>query len=110
MKAIIRRVTSPAGAFVVGLVISAFLLPCTSGPYLIILSMLSQKETFSHAVWYLLLYNLVFISPMVAITLLVYKGLDPEAAEAVRQKNIRRLHLIAGILLVLMSLYILFIY
>lgn len=106
MKSLIRRVTSPIGAFVAGLVISAFLLPCTSGPYLIILSMLSQKEAFNHAVWYLLLYNLIFVSPMIAITLLVYRGLDPEAAESLRQKNLRRLHLIAGILLILMGIYI----
>jgi cytochrome c biogenesis protein CcdA len=37
MHKIIKKATSPIGAFIVGFVVSLFLLPCTSGPYITIL-------------------------------------------------------------------------
>lgn len=107
MKAILRSVASPLGAFLVGFLISLFLLPCTSGPYLVIIGMLSQKEAFSTAAWLLLYYNLIFVSPMVLITLAVYKGFSTERAEEIRQKRLKTLHLIAGLLLLVMGALIL---
>ncbi|KKR76473.1 MAG: Cytochrome c biogenesis protein [Candidatus Levybacteria bacterium GW2011_GWA2_40_8] len=110
MKSLLRKTTSPTGAFFVGILISLFLLPCTSGPYIVILSMLSQRETFISALSYLILYNLIFILPMLLITFLVYKGLSPEKAELVRVVNTKKLHLIAGILMILVGAYILLFY
>lgn len=107
MKSLIGSVTSPLGAFVVGFLVSLFLLPCTSGPYIVILGMLSQKETFFSALLWLLLYNAIFVLPMILITLAVYKGLNPQKAEEERQKRLRLLHLIAGILMVGMGIIIL---
>ena len=110
MKAIIRGVTSPLGAFAIGFLISLFLLPCTSGPYIVILGLLGAKETFASAVKYLLLYNVVFVLPMIAITIAVYKGFSTEKAETIRQKRLRILHLIAGVVLVVMGIVILVMY
>jgi cytochrome c biogenesis protein CcdA len=107
LKSLIQSVTSPLGAFFIGFLVSLFLLPCTSGPYIVILGMLSQKETFYSALGLLLLYNLIFILPMLLITLGVYKGLDLQKAEDVRQKKIRLLHLIAGLIMIGMGLVIL---
>jgi len=106
MKAVLQSVVSPVGAFVVGFLISLFLLPCTSGPYIVILSMLGANETFSTAAWLLVFYNVVFIAPMVLITLAVYKGFSVEKAEEMRQKKLKVLHLIAGVVLILMGLAI----
>jgi cytochrome c biogenesis protein CcdA/glutaredoxin len=107
MKAIIRSVTSPFGAFVIGILISLFLLPCTSGPYIVIISLLGQEGMFSYAVRLLVLYNLIFVAPMVFITLAVYKGFSVERAEEMRQKRLKVLHLIAGVILVVMGVVIL---
>lgn len=106
MKAIIRGVTSPIGAFGIGFIISLFLLPCTSGPYIVILGMLGAEETFWSAVKYLLLYNIVFVLPMLIITIAVYKGFSTQKAEEIRQKRLRILHLIAGLVLVVMGIVI----
>ncbi len=100
LKKLIQSVTSPLGAFVIAFGVSLFLLPCTSGPYIVILAMLSHKTTFSKALLYLVLYNFVFILPMLTITFIVYKGLNPKKLEELRQKNLKRLHLIAGILMI----------
>lgn len=107
LKALIHSVTSPAGAFVIGFAVSLFLLPCTSGPYIVILGMLAKKTFNTQAVLYLLLYNLIFVSPMVIISFAVYKGFDPKKAEEIRQKRLRVLHLIAGIVMLLMGIVIL---
>lgn len=108
MKKIISGVVSVPGAFAVGVAVSLFLLPCTSGPYLVILGMLSQSSTYWSAVGWLLFYNLIFISPMALITLLVYFGLaSTEKIEALRQKRLRTLHLIAGIIMIALGVFVL---
>lgn len=108
MKSLVRGVTTPIGGFLTGLIISLFLLPCTSGPYVVILGMLAAKTTFFKAVIYLLFYNIIFIAPMIAIVLAMYFGLPPEKAENWRKQKIRLLHLIAGIILIALGLVILF--
>lgn len=107
LKGLIHSVTSPLGAFFIGFLVSLFLLPCTSGPYIVILGMLAKKVFDAQAIAYLLLYNLIFVSPMVLISLAVYKGFDPAKAEEIRQKRLRTLHLIAGIVMVAMGTVIL---
>jgi len=107
MLGLLRRVTSPVGAFVTGFVVSLFLLPCTSGPYIVVTSMLGQRETFGRAFSLLILYNLIFIIPMIIITLAIYFGLPPEKLEEIRQKKLRILHLIAGLILIAMGAFIL---
>jgi cytochrome c biogenesis protein CcdA/glutaredoxin len=100
LKSLIFSVTSPAGAFFIGFLVSLFLLPCTSGPYIIILGMLSQRTLFVQALGYLILYNIIFILPMVLITLAIYKGFNLQRAEEFRQKRLRLFHLIIGLLLI----------
>ena len=109
MKKIIAGATTVPGAFLIGFIVSLFLLPCTSGPYIVILTMLSNQATFWSAVPLLLLYNLIFILPMVAITLLVYWGLSsPKKAETWRLTKIKYMHLVAGLIMIGMGIAILF--
>jgi cytochrome c biogenesis protein CcdA len=99
MKRIIKATTSPKGAFFTGLIVSLFLTPCTSGPYVVIIGMLSNRATMLQAVPLLILYNAIFIAPMVFLTIMFTKGYSTERAERIRQKNLRLLHLIAGVLM-----------
>ncbi|OGZ33387.1 MAG: hypothetical protein A2Y98_03630 [Candidatus Portnoybacteria bacterium RBG_19FT_COMBO_36_7] len=108
MKSLIKSVTNPIGAFLIGLLVSLFLLPCTSGPYAVILGMLATKITFTSAVFYLILYNLIFVLPMLVVVFAMYWGLSPEKAEDWRKNKIRLLHLIAGVILVALGIVILF--
>ncbi|MCK4592020.1 cytochrome c biogenesis protein [Candidatus Parcubacteria bacterium] len=107
MKKLIRSITSPTGAFFVGFLVSLFLLPCTSGPYIVVMGMLGNTATFNTALWMLLLYNLIFISPMVLITLGVYRGLDPQKLEKLRKGKIKLLHLTSGLIMLGMGAVIL---
>ncbi|MCK5039913.1 MAG: hypothetical protein KAR87_03020 [Candidatus Aenigmarchaeota archaeon] len=105
MKKLINSATTPTGAFFIGFAVSLFLLPCTSGPYIVILGLLAASETQFSGMLYLLFYNLIFVSPMIAITLIVYKGLSTtEDLENLRQKKLKHLHLAAGIIMILLGL------
>ena len=73
VQKVIARITSPLGAFGLGMFVTLFLLPCTIGPYVILGGMLSYGE-FANALPYLSFYNLIFILPMVVIILLVFLG------------------------------------
>lgn len=107
MKGLILKITTPLGAFLTGLIVSLFLLPCTSGPYIVILGLLASKTELAKALIYLVFYNLIFIAPMLAIVLALYWGLSPERAEAWRKQKLRLLHLIAGVVLVVLGVVIL---
>lgn len=108
MKGLIRGVTNPKGAFLVGLLVSLFLLPCTSGPYVVILSLLAKQSSLWLNLGYLLFYNLIFILPFVLITLAMYFGFSAIKAEELRQQKIRLLHLVAGVILFLLGVAVLF--
>jgi cytochrome c biogenesis protein CcdA len=103
-KKLIATATSVKGAFVIGLLVTLFLIPCTMGPYFIAGGLLSSLELLKTLPW-LVLYNLVFILPMVIITLVVYFGFTTvENVSGWKERNIRYLHLIAGIILVLLGI------
>ncbi len=105
MKSIVKKVTSVPGAFLVGFIVSLFLLPCTSGPYIAILGLLAKTATKNYAILLLLLYNLVFILPMLLITIAISFGFTTtEKAELWRTRKLRVLHLIAGIIILLLGI------
>jgi len=99
VKKIIKNITSPIGAFVIGFLVTIFLLPCTIGPYIIASGLLSDLGILSALPW-LLYYNLLFVLPMLIIVGVIYYGFAKiDEVSGWKEKNIRILHLIAGILL-----------
>jgi len=107
VKLIIKKITSPLGAFIIGFLVTFFLLPCTIGPYIIASGLLAPLG-FIKALPWLLYYNIVFVLPMIAITLVIYIGFTTvENVSGWKERNIRYLHLIAGILLFLVGLALL---
>lgn len=108
VKKIISGVTSPAGAFITGAFVTLFLLPCTIGPYVICGGLLSVLGMVKSLPW-LLLYNFIFILPMLIITGLVYLGIAKvQDVTGWKDKNIRYLHLISGLIILFLGLAIAF--
>ncbi len=108
VKKIISGITSPKGAFFVGLFVTVFLLPCTIGPYVIASGILSALELIK-TIPPLLLYNLIFVLPMLAITLIVYAGfVQVEDVSGWKDRNIRYLHLIAGFIMLALGIAMVF--
>ena len=105
LKAVLKGITSTPGAFLIGFVVSLFLLPCTSGPYIVILGLLAKTTTRNYALLLLLVYNFIFILPMLIITATVFLGFTTtEQAEEWRTKRLKVLHLIAGIVILLLGI------
>ena len=104
VQKIISGITSPKGAFFVGAFVTIFLLPCTIGPYVIASGILSFLSILKTLPW-LMLYNLIFVLPMLFITLLVYFGLTKvENVSGWKDKNIRKLHLVSGTIILLLGI------
>ena len=104
VKGIIEGITSPRGAFLVGVFVTLFLLPCTIGPYLIAGGILSVMEILATLPW-LLLYNMIFVLPMIGITVLVYAGIRKvEDVSGWKDRNIRYLHLVSGTIMLLLGI------
>lgn len=100
VKMWIKRITSPKGAFIIGLIVTLFLLPCTIGPYIIASGKLSVLSFFKTIPW-LLYYNIIFIIPMIAITFLIYLGTTTVSKiSGWKEDNIRYLHLVEGLILI----------
>jgi cytochrome c biogenesis protein CcdA len=107
LKRMLSGVTSPLGAFAMGFVVCLFELPCTGGPYIVILGLLAERMTLLASIPLLLLYNVVFVLPLVVITLLIYLGFaNVEKSTEWKDKNIRMLHLVAGIIMTVLGILI----
>lgn len=107
MKKYVESITSAKGAFVIGFILTLFLLPCTMGPYIVASGLLSELGILKALPW-LLYYNLIFVLPMIIVTLLIYLGFARvEQVSGWKERNIKILHLIAGILLFLVGVALL---
>lgn len=105
LKGLLRGVSSVPGAFLIGFAVSLFLLPCTSGPYIVILGLLAKAATRPYALGLLAIYNLIFVLPMIIITAIICLGITtPEKAEGWRTRRLKALHLIAGAIILLLGL------
>lgn len=103
-KRMISSITKPSGAFIIGIFVTLFLLPCTIGPYVVVGNILSAFDFIKVAPW-LLFYNIIFVLPMIGITLFVYFGYTTiNKVTGWKESNIRYLHLIIGIILILLGI------
>jgi len=104
VKLLTKKMTSPKGAFIVGLFVTFFLLPCTIGPYIIASGKLSLLNFFQTIPW-LIVYNLIFVVPMILITFLIYLGVSTvQNVSGWKERNIKYLHLIEAIILIFLGI------
>lgn len=105
------RSGSFAAAFLAGVLVSFTLLPCSSGPYLIASYILSRESLFT-MVSLLLLYNIVFVMPLILIAIGAIIGgrlLLMVDVVTVRLNALRRwTEIFLGILLVILGIYVMF--
>ena len=92
------NITVP-GVILTGVFVAGVELPCTGAPYLAIITILSTNFNFV-AFLMLILYNVVFILPLLAILLLVAGGIKLPAVKAWKQESRGVMRLMIGLLLV----------
>ncbi len=102
-----QQVSIP-GVIVLGAFVSAVELPCTGAPYLAIIMLLSQYFDFT-AFLMLVLYNIIFILPLLVILFMVAAGKRLHEIKAWKQRTRRYMRLFAGVLLVALGWLLVFI-
>jgi len=106
LKRVLGAVTSPLGAFAAGFLVCLFELPCTGGPYIFILGLLADRNTRTEAAFLLLYYNFIFVLPLIIINCLVFFGISRlDKVESWKDKYIRHLHLVAGLVLITLGVF-----
>ncbi len=103
-----RSYASPAASFVLGLVATFTLLPCSGGPYLVGLGLISSLRAPVRARLLLALYNIIFAVPLAAILvgLLAFSNLSRKV-KALRSTKLGLMEIVSGLLLVIVCTWIL---
>ncbi len=95
------KVTVP-GIILLGAFVSAVELPCTGAPYLAIITLLSQYFDFS-AFLMLVLYNIIFVAPLIVILIMVAAGKKLHEVKKWKQESRGGMRLLIGLTLVAMG-------
>ena len=80
-----------------GTLVALVELPCTGGIYLAILSLIANSGM--KGVVYLVIYNFIFVLPLILISYFVYRGAKVEVVNGWVQRNKRFMRLAAGIVM-----------
>src|SRR3989338_369498 len=96
-----KKITLP-GVIFLGAFVAGVELPCTGAPYLAIITLLSQRFDFT-AFLLLLLYNIVFVLPLIVILLMVYAGTKITTLKKWKHANRAYMRLGMGLLLIFLA-------
>ncbi|KKU62950.1 MAG: hypothetical protein UX86_C0039G0002 [Candidatus Amesbacteria bacterium GW2011_GWC1_47_15] len=102
---LMQQATLPA-VFFMGVLVGLFEFPCTGGPYLLILTLLHDQGTFAKGAFYLIYYNLIFVSPLVVILALASTPAVLTRFEAWRKTNSASLNLWTAIGMIVLGIII----
>lgn len=102
---LLQQATLPA-AFVVGLIVGVCSFGCTAGIYLSIMSLLLVKTQYLQGVLYLVLYNIMFILPLIVILLVATNKRVIQKLEYLEASESRYLKLISGIVMIILAIII----
>lgn len=93
-----QRVTVP-GVIFLGAFIAGVELPCTGAPYLAIITLLSLNFDF-YAFMLLILYNIIFVAPLIVILLLVAGGMKVDKIKNWKEGNKGYMRFAIGFMLI----------
>lgn len=107
IAALMEKTTLPA-AFLLGVLVGLCEFPCTGGPYLMVLGLLHDQATYLSGVSYLLLYNLIFILPLIIILLISGNAALVEKVQNWQQTDKKLMRLGGGVAMVALGILIFF--
>lgn len=105
MASLMEKASLPS-AFVLGGLVGVCEFPCTGGPYLMVIGLLHDRGTHAAGLGYLLLYNLIFVLPLVVILLLSSDRTLLAKVEAWKKTHTGAMRLWGGQAMVLLGLII----
>jgi cytochrome c biogenesis protein CcdA len=88
-----------------GVFVALVELPCTGAVYLAVLALMSLSGLTISNLNFLIIYNLIFVFPLVIILFMVYKGIHWRKFETWRQKHKGIMRLFTGVLLLVLAFW-----
>ncbi len=102
---VIEKGSIPA-FFVLGALVAMFEFPCTGGPYLFVLTLLHDYANFWKGFWYLIIYNLVFVLPLILILAFATNKIMIEKIDRLRKLETKRARVMLLLVLVAFGILI----
>lgn len=93
------KATSISGVMLLGAFVSAVELPCTGAPYLAIITIL-RIDFNLQALVLMVIYNLIFVAPLVVILLMVAGGAKISSVKKWKEESKGSMRLMIGLLLI----------
>lgn len=109
-KTIMRRIDrlsekgTVAGSIVLGIFVAAVELPCTGGPYLAITTVLAKIGMSWQVFWLMVIYNIIFVMPLIVILLLVFFGTDANKIKNWKDSQKKWMRLFIGIFMIFLGI------
>jgi cytochrome c-type biogenesis protein len=105
IASLMERATVPT-AFVLGLLVGICEFPCTGGPYLMVIGLLHDEATYFTGIAYLVLYNLLFVLPLVIVLLITGDKSVVGKVQRWRGNNLGHARLWGGIAMIVIGILI----
>ena len=106
IKAMLEKATLPAvavAAFLVGLCS----IPCAGGIYAAVVALLASKTTYMSGFLYLVLYNIMFVTPLLILLLIAVNPITLAKIAEWRNRNEKMEKLVMGVLMIAVGVSIL---
>ncbi|MDP2683711.1 MAG: DUF1573 domain-containing protein [bacterium] len=100
------KATTPA-VFIGGFVVGLCTFPCSGGIYVAIIGMLVSTQTYMKGVWWMLWYNLVFISPLLILLVLAGNPKTTGKLQEWERKESKNAKVLIGVTMIALGLIIL---
>lgn len=102
---LMEKASMPA-AFLLGALVGLCEFPCTGGPYLLVLGLLHDQATYLKGLGYLILYNAIFVLPLMVILLMSSDAALLDKVKTWKQENTGAMRLWGGVAMILLGLII----
>lgn len=102
---LIEKATIPTSLFL-GILVGLTEFPCTGGPYLFILGLLHDHTTFVSGLWYLILYNLIFVTPLIVILIIGSDRALLGKVQEWKKNNTRTFSVWMGVIMLILGILI----
>ena len=102
---LMNKASLPA-VFLLGALVGLCEFPCTGGPYLMVLGLLHDQGTYLNGVGYLLLYNLIFILPLIVILLIASDNALLEKVKSWKKAETKHMRVWSGIAMIILGILI----
>ena len=105
--AVLMEKTTAVAVFALGLLVGICQFPCMGGPYLMVIGLLHDQVTYATGFWYLVLYNVILIVPLVLVLWVAADKTMVEKMQEWKLTHLARVRLVAGIAMIIIGALIL---